>query len=76
MAETIQEPTLPLEFFEKLPKTDLHVHLDGSLRVNTIIELAHEQGVTLPAPDADGLRKLLQFGSIYGSLVEYLRPST
>ena len=25
--------TLPLAVFEKLPKTDLHVHLDGSLRL-------------------------------------------
>ena len=30
-------PTLPLSFFEQLPKTDLHVHLDGSLRLATII---------------------------------------
>ena len=31
---------LPLEFFRQLPKTDLHVHLDGSLRLETIIDLA------------------------------------
>ena len=29
------------ELIEKLPKTDLHVHLDGSVRINTLIELAH-----------------------------------
>jgi adenosine deaminase len=73
MAETTQDPKLPLEFFEKLPKTDLHVHLDGSMRVDTILDLAREQGVTLPASDADGLCKLLRFGSNYGSLVEYLK---
>jgi adenosine deaminase len=27
------------EFFKKLPKTDLHVHLDGSLRISTILNL-------------------------------------
>jgi adenosine deaminase len=29
--------------------------------------------VTLPAPDAEGLRKVLRFGTNYGSLVEYLK---
>jgi len=28
---------LPLELIERLPKTDLHVHLDGSLRLKTIL---------------------------------------
>jgi len=28
------------EFIKKLPKTDLHVHLDGSVRIETIIDLA------------------------------------
>ena len=27
-------------FLEAIPKTDLHVHLDGSLRLATLIELA------------------------------------
>jgi adenosine deaminase len=33
---------VPLEVFEALPKTDLHVHLDGSLRLSTIIDIAKE----------------------------------
>ncbi len=64
---------LPLEFFQKLPKTDLHVHLDGSMRVETILDLARLEKVSLPAADADGLRAALKFGSNYGSLVEYLK---
>ena len=40
---------LPLAVFEKLPKTDLHVHLDGSLRSETLLELAERNGVKLPA---------------------------
>lgn len=63
---------LPLSFFERLPKTDLHVHLDGSLRLQTILELADEQGVELPAHDLDGLRKALHVGENTGSLVKYL----
>lgn len=64
---------LPLEFFKKLPKTDLHVHLDGSMRPETIVDLAQQQGISLPANDAEGLRKELRFGTLYGSLVEYLK---
>jgi adenosine deaminase len=37
------------EFIQKIPKTDLHLHLDGSLRLSTLIELAREQKVKLPA---------------------------
>jgi adenosine deaminase len=64
--------TLPLSFFEQLPKTDLHVHLDGSLRLETILELASRQGVELPASDAEGLRRAMRCGEHAGSLVQYL----
>ncbi len=65
--------TIPLELIEKLPKTDLHVHLDGSLRLQTILELAERQRVELPAKDEDGLRKAMNLGVNCGSLVEYLK---
>lgn len=65
--------TLPLSFFEKLPKTDLHVHLDGSLRLETILELAEQDGVELPAADPEGLRRALGCGERAGSLVDYLQ---
>lgn len=57
----------------QLPKTDLHVHLDGSLRVETMLELAQQQGLELPASDAEGLRKLVQVGENCQSLEEYLK---
>jgi adenosine deaminase len=65
--------TIPLEVFQKLPKTDLHVHLDGSLRLSTILDLAQKQKVELPAHDEDGLRKAMNLGKNCGSLVEYLK---
>ena len=64
---------LPLGVFEKLPKTDLHVHLDGSLRLRTLLELADQQGVKLPASDTEGLRAAMHCGEATGSLVEYLK---
>ncbi len=65
--------TIALEVIEKLPKTDLHVHLDGSLRLGTILELADKQRVDLPAHDEDRLRAAMNLGQNCGSLVEYLK---
>ncbi len=65
--------TLPLDVIEKLPKTDLHVHLDGSLRLSTILDLAEKQRVELPSRDPEGLRKAMNLGQNCGSLVEYLK---
>ena len=64
---------LPLSLIEKLPKTDLHVHLDGSLRLRTILELADKFRIELPAHDEDGLRQAMNLGRNCGSLVEYLK---
>ncbi|MFO0676928.1 MAG: adenosine deaminase [Polyangiaceae bacterium] len=64
---------IPLELIQALPKTDLHVHLDGSLRLKTILELADRHRVELPARDEDGLRKAMNLGENCGSLVEYLK---
>lgn len=72
MAEPAKDH-LPLEFFQKLPKTDLHVHLDGSLRLETILDLAEKDGIELPANDAEGLRRAMNLGQHAGSLVEYLK---
>lgn len=66
-------PILPLETIEKLPKTDLHVHLDGSLRLSTILDLAEKGRIELPANHEDGLRKAMNLGQNCGSLVEYLK---
>ncbi|HEQ60295.1 MAG TPA: adenosine deaminase [Firmicutes bacterium] len=60
------------ETIRKLPKTDLHVHLDGSLRLETLLELAEAQKVRLPAEDEAGLRHVLRVGEPCRSLEEYL----
>ena len=59
-------------FLRALPKTDLHVHLDGSLRISTLIDLARTHGVELPSYSEDGLRQTL-FKERYESLADYLR---
>lgn len=64
---------LPLSVFQRLPKTDLHVHLDGSLRLTTILDLAQQDGVELPADTAEALARAMHCGENTGSLVEYLK---
>lgn len=64
---------LTLANIRELPKTDLHVHLDGSLRLTTMLELAQDQGVSLPADSPEGLAKALHCGENTGSLTEYLK---
>lgn len=59
------------EFIERLPKTDLHVHLDGSMRIPTLIELAHGANVELPSQTESGLKETV-FKSQYKDLQEYL----
>ncbi len=64
---------LPLSFFERLPKTDLHVHLDGSLRLDTILDLADKDGIDLPGKTPAELKAAMHLGENTGSLVEYLK---
>ena len=61
------------ELIHKLPKTDLHVHLDGSVRTETIIDLAKEHNIKLPTMDVAELRKLIVCGEHTVSLDDYLR---
>ncbi|MBI4575535.1 MAG: adenosine deaminase, partial [Planctomycetes bacterium] len=49
-----------LDRLRRLPKVDLHCHLDGSLRVRTVLELGLASGARLPARDVDGLRPYCQ----------------
>lgn len=59
-------------FLAAIPKTDLHVHLDGSLRLKTLIELAKQEHIKLPSYKEEGLRELV-FKETYSSLSEYLK---
>ncbi len=62
------------ELIQKMPKTDLHCHLDGSMRVETIIEMSKQQNVSLPETDRDKLIQILRPGNDCQSLEEYLKP--
>ena len=53
---------------QKLPKVELHCHLDGSLRIPAIIDLARKDKVGLPTSNSDQLSKMLTIGKKRGSL--------
>jgi adenosine deaminase len=49
------------DFIEKMPKAELHVHLEGSVQPRTLLELAKRHRVSLPADSVEGLRKWYAF---------------
>lgn len=52
---------------------DLHLHLDGALRPETVLDLAKQQGVILPAADEEGLLPFLRVPEDCSSLEDYLK---
>ena len=63
---------IPIEVMRRLPKTDLHLHLDGSLRPRTMWELSKAQGIKLPARKPGELARRLRAGQRTKSLRDYL----
>jgi adenosine deaminase len=63
---------LSRELIGRLPKAELHVHLDGSLRPETMIALADEAKLALPSSDAETLRRFMRVDDA-NNLEDYLR---
>ena len=57
MAKSNQERILSLK---ELPKIDLHRHLEGSLRLESLLEIAREHNVPVPVESLEALRPLVQ----------------
>ena len=74
ISETAEAPVVGLsdpEIIARMPKAELHVHLDGCLRVETVADLAAEQGIDLPVPP-DRLRAACVVPEDCRSLADYL----
>ena len=54
---------------QAMPKVELHVHLEGSIRPETFLKLAERHGITLPADDLAGLRRWYAFTD-FGHFIE------
>ena len=70
--EAREKESISFEEIQSWPKVDLHCHLDGSLRLETLIELAKSQGIKLPCSDIEGLKSHLGIGQAFSSLENYI----
>lgn len=61
-----------MRVIKRLPKVDLHVHLDGSVNPQTVLELAEKQGITLPKKTVNELKPYLEVNESCMTLSEYL----
>lgn len=64
-------PRYSSDFLRAMPKADLHLHLDGSLRPSGLIDMAKRSKVELPSYSEEGLFDLV-FKDSYQNLGEYL----
>lgn len=55
-----------------LPLIDLHRHLDGSVRLQTILELGQQHNLALPAWDLESLRPHVQVAEIQPDIMEFI----
>lgn len=62
-------------FLLRLPKAELHVHLEGAMRPAVLLELARRNGIELPARDAAGLKRWFRFRDFEHFVQVYLTAS-
>jgi aminodeoxyfutalosine deaminase len=62
-------------FLLRLPKVELHVHLEGSMRPAVLLELARRNGIELPARDEAGLKRWFRFTDFEHFVQVYLACS-
>lgn len=60
-----------LEFIRRLPKAELHLHIEGTLEPEQLFELAERNGVRLPYASVEALRAAYRFDSLQSFLELY-----
>jgi aminodeoxyfutalosine deaminase len=56
-----REPMHLHAFIREMPKAELHVHLEGSIRPATLLALAEQNDVALPVSNPEGLQEFYRF---------------
>lgn len=59
------------EFIRRMPKAELHIHLEGSISPRTLLELATKNGTPLAATDLKGVERLFHYDHFLGFLEVY-----
>jgi len=57
---------------KNIPLTDIHRHLDGNIRIETILELGQKFNLPLPATEIEALRPFVQVVETQPDLVSFL----
>ena len=60
-----------IEFIQKLPKAELHIHIEGSLEPELMFELARRNNVALPYASVDEVREAYDFHNLQSFLDIY-----
>lgn len=73
MPETIRHPhdTETMDLAHRLPKAELHVHIEGTLEPEHAFTIAARNGVALPYSSADQLRRAYRFSNLQSFLDIY-----
>jgi adenine deaminase len=56
---------------KRLPKCELHIHIEGSLEPEMVFALARRNGIRLPYPSVEALRQAYRFGDLQDFLNIY-----
>lgn len=65
-----------IEFINKLPKAELHIHIEGSLEPDLMFELARRNGIRLPYATVDEVKKAYEFDDLQSFLDIYYNSAS
>jgi adenosine deaminase len=68
--QRVPRAALP-DLLRRMPKAELHIHIEGSLEPDMIFALAQRNGVSLAYPDVDSLRRAYAFTDLQSFLDIY-----
>jgi len=60
-------------FIHQIPKAELHIHIEGSLEPELMLEIAERNGLTLPFPSVEEIRKAYEFTDLQSFLDIYYK---
>ena len=63
----------PPDVFDRLPKVELHCHVEGTIRPSTVVELARAAGRALPVDDPTELYRYTSLDSFLAVFLQGLK---